>query len=297
MEQIEAIDDDRRSLFGFSTGKAALTAMGAVAASTALPLNQAVAQQADNVTDADIFNFALNLEYLETEYYLQGSLGMTLDQVMRTSQGAPVKGGGRVRFTNPVREGMIRNIAGNEVAHVRFVQQINGSRAVRRPPIDIDAGFAAVAAAAGLPNFDPFANEMDFFLGGMLFEDVGISVLKGSARKLRSLQLRESAAGLLGSEGYHMGAVRSVIYRMGEQARQRAAAISDMRDRLDGPQDLDQPPVNVGGMANIAPTNEHGIVWGRTPEHALNIIYGNPARGVMAGGFFPEGFNGRIRST
>jgi hypothetical protein len=131
----------------------------------------------------------------------------------------------------------------------------------------------------------------------MLFEDVGISVLKGSARKLRSLTLRESAAGLLGSEGYHMGAVRSVIYRMGEQARQRAAAISDMRDRLDGPQDLDQPPVNVGGMANIAPTNEHGIVWGRTPQHALNIIYGNPARGVMAGGFFPEGFNGRIRST
>jgi hypothetical protein len=70
-----------------------------------------------------------------------------------------------------------------------------------------------------------------------------------------------------------------------------------MRDRLDGPQDLDQPPVNVGGMANIAPTNENGLVGGRPPEHALNIIYGNPARGVMAGGFFPEGFNGRIRST
>jgi hypothetical protein len=50
-------------------------------------------------------------------------------------------------------------------------------------------------------------------------------------------------------------------------------------------------------MANIAPSNENGIAWGRTPQHALNIIYGNPARGVMAGGFFPEGFNGRIRST
>ncbi len=294
---MEPTDQERRSLFGFSTGKAALTAVGAIAASTAVPLNQAVAQQADNATDIDIFNFFLNLEYLESDYYLRGSLGMTLDQVLGTSQGAPVKGGGRVRFTNPVREGMMRNIAGNEVAHLRFLKQVNGSRAVQRPPIDFEAGFAAVAAAAGLSNFDPFANEMDFFLGGMLFEDVGISVLKGSARKLRSLTLRESAAGLLGSEGYHMGAVRSVIYRIGEQARQRAAAISDLRDRLDGPQDLDQPPVKVGEMANISPTNENGIVWGRTPEHALNIIYGNPAREVMAGGFFPQGFNGRIRST
>lgn len=294
---MDQIDQKRRSLFGASTGKTALAAMGAVAASTVAPLNQAVAQQADSATDVDIFNFSLNLEYLETDYYLRGSLGTTLDQVLGTSQGAPVKGGGRVRFSSPVREGMIRNIAANEVAHVRFIQHVNGSRAIRRPPIDFEAGFAAVAAAAGLSNFDPFGNEMDFFLGGMLFEDVGISVLKGSARKLRSLTLRESAAGLLGSEGYHMGAVRSVIYRMGDEARRRATAISDLRDRLDGPQDLDQPPVKVGEMANIAPTNENGIVWGRTPEHVLNIIYGNPARGVMAGGFFPQGFNGRIRST
>jgi len=293
---MEQIDQDRRSLFGLSNGQAALAAVGVLAASTALPLNEAVAQQADSSTDIDLFNFALNLEYLESDYYLRG-LGMSADQVFRTSFGAPVKGGRRVQFSNPVREGMIKNIAGNEVAHVNFVRAIVGGRAIQRPPIDFDAGFAAVGAAAGLPNFDPFGNEMDFFLGGMLFEDVGISVLKGSARKLRSLTLRESAAGLLGSEGYHMGAIRSVIYKMGDTWRSRAAAISEFRDRLDGPQDLDQPPVKVSNMSNIVPTNGNGIVFGRTPEHALNIIYGNPARGVMAGGFFPEGFNGRIRST
>jgi len=293
---MEQIDQDRRSLFGLSNGQAALAAIGVIAASTALPLNEAVAQHAESSTDIDLFNFALNLEYLETDYYLRG-LGMTVDEVFRTSFGAPVKGGRKVQFSNPVREGMIKNIAGNEVAHINFVRAITGSQASQRPPIDMDAGFAAVAAAAGLSDFDPFGNEMDFFLGGMLFEDVGISVLKGSARKLRSLTLRESAAGLLGSEGYHMGAIRSVIYKMGDTWRSRAAAISEFRDRLDGPQDLDQPPVKVSNMSNIVPTNGNGIVFGRTPEHALNIIYGNPARGVMAGGLFPEGFNGRIRST
>ena len=294
---MDRIDQDRRSLFGFSTGEAALAAMGAIAASTAFPLSEAVAQEAESATDIDIVNFQLNLEYLETDYYLRGSMGMTADQVFGSSQGGPVKGGRRVQFSSPVREGMIRNIAGNEVAHVRFAQAVTGSRAIRRPPIDFEAGFAAVAAAAGIPDFDPFASEMDFFLGGMLFEDVGISVLKGSARKLRSLSLRESAAGLLGAEGHHMGAVRSVIYRMGETARSRAAAISNLRDRLDGPQDLDQPPVKIGDTANIAPTNENGIVWGRTPQHALNIAFGKPGPGVMAGGFFPEGVNGRIRVT
>jgi hypothetical protein len=55
--------------------------------------------------------------------------------------------------------------------------------------------------------------------------------------------------------------------------------------------------LELSEMANIAPTNENGIVWGRTPQHALNIAYGKPGRGVMAGGFFPEGVNGRIRVT
>lgn len=293
---MDQIDQDRRSLFGFTSGEGALVAMGAIAASTVMPLTEAVAQQAESSTDIDLFNFALNLEYLETDFYLRG-LGMTVDEVFRTSFGASVKGGRKVQFSNAAREGMIKNIAGNEVAHIKFLRATTGSQAAQRPPIDMDAGFAAVAAAAGLSNFDPFGNEMDFFLGGMLFEDVGVSVLKGSARKIRSLTLRESAAGLLGSEGYHMGAIRSVIYKMGDTWRSRAAAISEFRDRLDGPQDLDQPPVKVGNMANITPANENGIALGRTPEHALNIIYGNPARGIMAGGFYPEGFNGRIRST
>lgn len=294
---MDKIDKDRRALFGLSNGEAALAAMGAVAASAALPLSQAVAQEPISPSDVDIFNFQLNLEYLEADYYLRGSMGTTLDELLRTSFGAPVRGGRKVNFSNPVREGMMRNIAANEVAHVRFVHQVNGNRTIRRPPIDFEAGFAAVAAAAGIPDFDPFASEMDFFLGGMLFEDVGISVLKGAAKLLRSLQLRESAAGLLGSEGYHMGAVRSVIYKMGDPARSRATAISELRDRLDGPQDLDQPPVQVGAMANIATSNHNGIAFGRTPQHALNIAYGKPGPGVMAGGFFPEGVNGRIRVT
>lgn len=293
------LDPDRRSFFGQATGKAAVAAMAAVAASAAIPLASAAAAEAENLTDPDILNFTLNLEYLETEFYLRGVLGRTLDEVAGTDFGGSVRGGRKVAFSTPVREGLLKNIAGNELAHVGFVRstvEALGGRPVPRPVLDFEGGFAGVAQGAGLPDFDPFANELNFFLGAMLFEDVGITVLKGAANKIRNRQVLESSAGLLAAEGYHMGAVRSVLYKMGEQARSRSAAISDLRDRLDGPQDLDQP-VAAGGRSNIVPSNENGIVFGRTPQHALNILFNNPGANVLQGGFFPEGVNGRIRAT
>lgn len=296
---MDEIDPDRRAFFGQSSGRAALAAIGAVAASAAGPLASAAEAQARELSDPDILNFTLNLEYLETEFYLRGVVGRTLDEAMGGSQGAPVRGGRKVAFSSPVREGMLKNITGNELAHVRFLQRTVsalGAQPVSRPRIDFDAGFAAVARAAGLPDFDPFADEVNFFLGAMLFEDVGISSVKGASDLIRNRTVLESAAGLLASEGYHMGAVRSVLYKMGEPARTRSIAISDARDSLDGPDDRDQPVV-LGGRANIVPANENGIVFGRTPQHVLNIFYVTPGEGVLQGGFFPEGLNGRLRAT
>ncbi len=53
----------------------------------------------------------------------------------------------------------------------------------------------------------------------------------------------------------------------------------------------------IGDHSNVVPANNNGIAYSRTPQHVLNIVYGNPAQGVMQGGFYPDGFNGRIRST
>lgn len=291
------IDDARRSFLGFDSPEAALAAVGAVAVAAAAPLGAEAEAQSFDASDADIVNFALNLEYLETEYYLRGVIGTTADQYFRTNLGGPVRGGRKVSFSTPVHDGLFRNITGNEIKHVNFLRTVNGGAAIRRPPIDFDAGFAAVAQAAGLPDFEPFANEMSFFLGAMLFEDTGVTAYKGSARNIRNKRLLESAAGILASEGYHMGAVRSVIYKMGHEWRRRSVNISELRDRLDGPEDLDQPVVKIGDRSNVVPANYNGIAYGRTPQHVLNIVYGNPAAGVMMGGFYPEGVNGRIRST
>lgn len=302
MSDIDTLTDEqitirRRSFLGFGSPERALAAIGTLAVAAAAPLGAAAEAQSLNANDTDILNFALNLEYLEAEYYLRGVLGLTLDEALRGSFGGTVRGGRKVNFSNRVHDGLMRNIAADEMQHVAFLRGVNGRASVPRPTIDLEAGFAAVGQAAGIPGFDAFANEMNFFLGAMLFEDVGVTAYKGSARNISNKRVLESAAGILAAEGYHSGAVRSVIYKMGGAWREASVAISNTRDKLDGPQDLDQPVVQIGDKSNVVPANHNGIAYGRTPQHVLNIVYGTPAAGVLMGGFFPQGVNGRIRST
>lgn len=282
-------------------GRAAAAGV-ALAASAATAKAQVAARQEPpppppprGVTDADVFNFALNLEYAESEYYLRGLTGEGLQQSMVGGAAGPVRGGRRVPFETPVIRQFLENIAENEVGHVRYYQRVLGPSAIARPSIDFEAGFRGLAEAAGLgPDFDAFANETNFLLGGMVFEDVGITAYKGASPLIRNRDFLEAAAAILGVEAYHMGVVRSVLFRKGPQAREMARRISDARDQLDGPAELDQP-LELGGTANIVPSDNAAIAFSRTPGQVLNIAYGQPGRGVRSGGFYPQGFNGRIQ--
>jgi hypothetical protein len=247
-------------------------------------------------TDFDIFNFALNLESLEAEYYLRGTTGKGMDDADAGTSPGPVTGGRMVPWKNDDLREFMEEVAANELAHVRFYRKTLGSQAVPRPAIDLTA-FAAAAKAAGLgDNFDPFASEMNFFLGGMLMEDVGVTAYHGAAPLIANKQFLDAAAGILAVEAYHMGMARSVLYRMGSEAREAANKLSDARDKLDGPDDVDQGIV-VNGKANIVPADADAKAFSRTPQQVLRIVYLSDKPGVSAGGLFPKGMNGALKST
>ena len=249
-----------------------------------------------SVTDADIFNFALNLESLEAEYYLRGTTGKGMDDADAGTNPGSVTGGRQVPWKNDDLRAFMEEVAANELAHVRFYRKTLGSQAVPRPAIDLGA-FAAAAKAAGLGDgFDPFASEMNFFLGGMLMEDVGVTAYHGAAPLISDKKFLDAAAGILAVEAYHMGMARSVLYRMGAEAREAANKLSDARDKLDGPEDLDQG-IELNGKANIVPATPDAIAFSRTPQQVLRIVYLADKAGVSGGGLFPKGMNGTLKST
>ncbi len=286
----------RRSLIGqFGAAAATILATGAAATGGVVLTSQPAAAQA--VTDADILNFALNLEYLEGEYYTRGFLGRGLDpsdvsDPNGVGNAGFVLGGKAVPFKTAEVAGVIQRIAVDEVDHIRFIRRVLGSAAVPRPNIDLLNSFNALAVAAGLipagTQFDPFKDEVSFMLGALSLTDVGVTAYAGAARLLQSKDNLDAAAGILAAEAYHAGSLRTLLAMFGQQ--NVFNAISAVRARLGNGKDagLSIPNFNY----NIAPVDSDGLVYRRTAAEVLNIVYNGRPTG---GGFLPDRANGTIR--
>jgi hypothetical protein len=285
-----AVDSNRRQ---FLTRTIALGAVG-IAGLTGRTVLASLDPNA--LTDADILNFALNLEYLEAEFYLRAAFGRGLAdaEISGRETLGEVTGGTRVRFKTDAFRNYAREIAMDEEAHVKFLRAALGDAAVARPAIDLEQSFTVAARAAGLigadDTFNPFADEVSFLLAAFIFEDVGVTAYKGAARLIANKDYLEAAAGILAVEAYHAGEIRTLLYALGLYGPARK--ISQLRDDADGPDDLDQGIGNEK-RANIIPTDANGLAFSRTAEQVLNIVYlGGEAANF---GFFPQRLNGLIR--
>jgi len=262
------------------------------------------------VGDPEILNFALQLEYLEAQFYSYAATGAGLPQNLLGGQGtqgtAVATGARQVPFTDPEVRRYALEIAVDERAHVAFLRTALGGAAVAQPNIDISVGtgsaFSRAARAAGLitatQSFDPYASDENFLLGAFIFEDVGVTAYKGAAPLITNKTFLEASAGILAVEAYHAGLIRTTLYGKGIQAptlRTAANSISDARDSLDGASDIDQG-ITTGNDANIVPTDANGLAFSRTPGQALNIVF-LTATATNAGGFFPSGVNGVLNTS
>lgn len=287
-EMLERKFERRQLLKGLAAGAAGVAGAGLLAGCGGD--SNGVAAPGGNM-DAAVLNFALNLEYLEAEYYLRAVNGTGLSAADAGTGAGAVTGGAKVPFATPAFQQYAAEIASDELAHVRFLRKALGGAAAARPAIDLQNSFNAAAAAAGIgPAFNPFADEVSFLLGAFVFEDVGVTAYKGAARLLASKDVLEAAAGILGVEAYHAGVVRAVLFNLGGAATTNAQKISDLRDAAAG-SEKDQGVV-VGGRANIVPTDGNGIAFSRSTDEVLKIVY---LGGTGQGGFFPNGLNGAIK--
>ena len=240
-----------------------LASAAAIATKLSSPSQQV---QAAGVTDVDILNFALNLEYLEAEYYCMAYQGMTLVQlgvISSADETGPTTGGMEIPelYSGQPQRSLIAGLRGNEVDHVLLLRQALGSLAVKKPQINLDAlgyGFS------GLSDFYKIARQL---------EEVGTSAYLGAAPLLTSKAYLATAGSILCTEAKHTGALRVACIQNN--------VISPAVDSIDVPPTAQRP--------FDAPNS--GLTASRTTSQVLKIVYGG---GSCSGGFYPQGMNGTI---
>ena len=278
-EQIAKLAANRRA---FLKG-AGLTTLG-VAGATMIggKLMGAQKVEAASYSDVDILNFALNLEYVEAEFYTMATTGKTLEESGFALDGVghsgPTTGGKLVNFIsdskgNKEKSGVLKKfvyqITSDEQNHVKLLRSALGNLAVAKPAINLDA------LGIGFTSF------MDFLQLARAFEDTGVSAYGGAAPAITSPSTLGTAVQIGLTEAYHASLLRQSI------------AINEVDTTPLDALDVVPPPSGF----NYINANYQGLAVVRSTSRVLAIVYGSHHVGTTSGGFFPNGVNGSINTV
>ncbi len=330
MKTLDALVEKAFSRRSFLVGSAAAT----LAATTGCSPVGTITTTTGPYSDTDVLNYALNLEYLEAEFYLRAATGSGLAATdVSAGSASPYQTVGTVNSDNAqvipgmttLEQEMLNEIAYEEQQHVRFLRSALGSAAVPRPDIDlyyfgplaIAAGFATTGGAI----YTPFDSFDDFLVGAFLFEDVGVTAYTGAAPLISSAGVKAgyltAAAGILAVEGYHAGYIRSTLTARAIAAGTAQAypylgyanQIEALRATLTvgntaapsssgSVETLLTLPMAIGQPSAVVPASAStAIGFARTVNQVHHIVYGSATVGVSKGGFFPNGTNSIFATT
>ena len=252
----------------------ATAAVGAISAAGSLPA------EAQTSTEIEILNFALNLEYLEAEFYTYALTGASITALgigidgeangLNPPSGGTTVGGSQVTFTNDSVYSLeiARQIARDERAHVVLLREVLGSAKIAKPNLNLNAlGFG-------------FGSQNDFLKLARIFEDIGVSAYAGAASSLKTPVVLNYAARILATEAEHVASIRTQI----------AVLKIGTLPRLDA---VDIVPPPTGRVDQFLSISINGLPNTRTPGEVLYLAYGDKSN-ATAGGFFPNGVNGAI---
>lgn len=192
-EVYERLDGRRDAIKKFASfsGKAALAAVPlALGSMFKKSYGQSASQQI-----LDVLNFALTLEYLESEFYVTG---------LATSGLIPA-----------IDRPAFQTINTHELDHVEFLRSTIialGGTPVSKPTFDFTAGNGSMAG----PFADVFSNYATYLAVSQTFEDTGVRAYKGQAGNLiSSNEVLRAALRIHSVEGRHAAHVREIRRRNG----------------------------------------------------------------------------------
>ncbi|WCJ23261.1 Desiccation-related protein PCC13-62 [Euphorbia peplus] len=266
-------------------------------------------------SDADLIEVALNLEYLEAEFFLFGSMGHGLDIFApNLSSGGPPPIGAKMANLDLITRDIIKQFAWQEVGHLRAIKNI--TKGFPRPLIDLRVkSFAKVMNKAFgrklLPPFNPYASSTHFLIASYLVPYVGLTGYVGANSKLKDSQSKKLVAGLLAVEAGQDAIIRTllfqraaeVIWPYGATVAEFTDRISKLRNKLGGEGRKDEGilgPECQGAegkvYGNVLAGDDYSVAYPRTPEEIFRIVYGGGDEHVP-GGFYPNGAYGKIAKS
>ena len=333
MKTLDSIVDKALSRRSFLAGAGAVAATATIAgcSSNGTTTTTPVMPPPSTFTDTDVLNFALNLEYLEAQFYLYAATGKGLATSDTTAPSGytgsytegtvTVGSAAAVPGLTPAQQEILNEIAFEEQAHVKFLRSALGSAAVPMPSIDLSFfGPLAVAAtittaATGAGSFNPFSSFDYFLVGAFIFEDVGVTAYSGAAPLISAAGVTAgyltAAAGILAVEAYHAGYVRTSLTGRAIAAGSASAypylgaanLVEKLRDTLTVGEKssvetaLVLPTSLTTPSAIVAASASDAVGFSRTVDQVLHIVYGSATVGVAKGGFFPNGVNSIFATT
>jgi hypothetical protein len=239
-----------------------------------------VPASAQTTTEIEVLQFALNLEYLEAEFYTQAIFGESIESFgieikglanpFNSTFGGYTTGGQKVTFSNDqlFSAEIAAEIGSDERAHVSLLRSALGSQVIAKPDLNLNAlGFG-------------FGSQDDFLRLARIFEDIGVSAYAGAAELLTTPLVIRTAARILAAEAEHVASLRTQI------------AVLNITTTAVDEVDLIPPP--TGTQAHYLSINtSNGLPVYRTAAEVLFLAFGGLAQ-VKKGGFFPAGVNGAI---
>ena len=332
MKTLDSLVDKALSRRSFLAGAGAVAATATIAGcSSGGSTTTTTTTTTSTYTDLDVLNFALNLEYLEAQFYLYAATGSGLASSdtsapsgytgSYTEGTVTVGSAAAVPGLTPAQQEILNEIAFEEQAHVKFLRSALGSAAVPMPSIDLSFfGPLAVAAtittaATGTGSFNPFSSFDYFLVGAFIFEDVGVTAYSGAAPLITAAGVTAgyltAAAGILAVEAYHAGYVRTSLTGRAIAAGSASAypylaaanLVEKLRDTLTVGESssvetaLVLPTRLTTPSAIVAASASDAVGFARTVDQVLHIVYGSPTVGVAKGGFFPSGVNSIFATT
>ncbi|MBA2529654.1 MAG: ferritin-like domain-containing protein [Euzebyales bacterium] len=158
--------------------KGAATVIPAGVALNMLNMKWAFAQDADFGDDVDVLNYALTLEYLESEFYRQGNSAGLLE-------------GQESEF--------LEQVGADEDAHVDGITQTI-----------MDLGGTPVEAP-GVDFADAFDSREKFLTTAHTFENLGVQAYLGAAGFIQSKAILSAAASIFGVEARHAAVIGNLL--------------------------------------------------------------------------------------